>query len=132
MNVEMQSTDWGTVVQRFNNKGPLDKGGWSALCTYTTGAVTNNPADHWLLRAQGAKGGVYGWPDSPRMEALRTAYLDTSDRKARKSICRDLQLQAFQDVPFVPLRLFYQPTAARKSLTGILDGFPLFYNLRLG
>ena len=26
MNVEMQSTDWGSVVQRFNNKGPLDKG----------------------------------------------------------------------------------------------------------
>ena len=131
MNVELQSTDWGTVVQRFNNKGPLDKGGWNALCTYTTGAVTNNPADHRLLRAQGEKGGVYGWPDSPRIEALRAAYLDTSDPATRKTTCRDLQLQAFQDVPFIPLGLFYQPTAARKSLTGILDGFPLFYNLRM-
>ncbi|MBV9785369.1 MAG: ABC transporter substrate-binding protein [Acidisphaera sp.] len=132
MNVEMQSTDWGTVVQRFNNKGPLDKGGWSALCVYTTGAVTNNPADHRLLRAQGEKGGVYGWPSSPRIEALRTAYLDADSTDARKTICRDLQLQAFQDVPFIPLGIFYQPTAARKSVTGILQGFPLFYNLRLG
>jgi peptide/nickel transport system substrate-binding protein len=44
MNVELQATDWGTVVQRFNNKQPVDKGGWSAFCVYTTGAVTNNPA----------------------------------------------------------------------------------------
>ena len=40
MNVEMQATDWGTMLQRFNNKGPITSGGWNALCTYTTGAVT--------------------------------------------------------------------------------------------
>lgn len=132
MNVEVQSTDWGSVVQRFNNKGPLDKGGWSALCVYTTGAVTNNPADHRLIRSQGEKGGVYGWPDSPEIEALRTAYLDAQTEEARKQACRDLQLQAFRDVPFIPLGLFFQPTASRKRVSGVLEGFPLFYNVRLG
>ncbi len=131
MNVELQSTDWGTVVQRFNNKGPLDKGGWSALCTYTTGAVTNNPADHRLIRSQGEKGGVYGWPNSPKIEALRTAYLEAQTEEARKAACRELQLQAFQDVPFIPLGLFFQPTASRKTVSGILQGFPLFYNVKL-
>jgi peptide/nickel transport system substrate-binding protein len=131
MNLELQSTDWGSVVQRFNNKGPLDKGGWSALCTYTTGAVTNNPADHRLIRSQGEKGGVYGWPSSPKIEALRTEYLDAQTDEVRVAACRALQLQAFQDVPFIPLGLFFQPTAARKSVTGILQGFPLFYNVRM-
>ena len=131
MNVEMQATDWGSMLQRFNNKGPITYGGWNALCTYTTGAVTNNPADHRLIRALGEKGGVYGWPDDPKIEALRTEYLDATTDGARKDACRALQAEAFQDVPFVPLGLFFQPTAFRTNVTGIQNGFPLFYGVNI-
>ena len=131
MNVELQSTDWGTVVQRFNNKEPADKaGGWSAFCVYTTGAVTNNPADHRLIRSLGELGGVYGWPLSPEIEQDRTAYLDAKTEEGRKQACSDLQLQAFKDVPYVPLGVFYQPTVFRKVVSGIPRGFPLFYNVK--
>jgi peptide/nickel transport system substrate-binding protein len=132
MNVELQATDWGTVVQRFNAKQPVDRGGWSALCTYTTGAVTNNPADHRLIRGRGEPGGVYGWPDSPGIERYRTAYLAATTDEARQEACRALQLEAFQDVPFVPLGLFYQPTVFNRTVSGIPKGFPLFYNIRKG
>ena len=131
MNVEMQATDWGTMLQRFNNKGPITSGGWNALCTYTTGAVTNSPADHRLLRTLGEKGGVYGWPEDARIEALRTAYLDATTEEVRKQVCRDIQLAAFENVPFVPLGLFFQPTAFRRNVSGIQTGFPLFYGVRL-
>lgn len=30
----------------------------------------------------------------------------------------------------IPTGLFYQPTAYRKTLGGVLKGFPLFYNVR--
>ena len=131
MNVEMQATDWGTMLQRFNNKGPITSGGWNALCTYTTGAVTNNPADHRLIRALGEKGGVYGWPEDPKIEALRTTYLDATTEEARKQACQEIQREAFQNVPFIPLGLFYQPTAFRKNVVGIQNGFPLFYGVKL-
>jgi len=36
----------------------------------------------------------------------------------------------FQDVPYYPLGVFYPATAYRKSLTDVLDGYSLFYNVR--
>ncbi len=41
-----------------------------------------------------------------------------------------MQLQAWQDVPFVPLGQFIQPIAYRKSLTGMVPGAPVFTNIR--
>ena len=38
--------------------------------------------------------------------------------------------QAFIDVPYVPLGQFYQPTAYRDDLSGMLKGLPLFWNIR--
>jgi len=43
-----------------------------------------------------------------------------------------MQRQAFQDVPYVPLGQFYQPTAFRDDLNGMLKGLPLFWNIRRG
>ena len=33
INVDLQGMDWGTMIQRRNNKDTIDKGGWSAFCT---------------------------------------------------------------------------------------------------
>jgi peptide/nickel transport system substrate-binding protein len=41
-----------------------------------------------------------------------------------------MQAQAFQDVPYIPLGLWYQNTAYRSNLTGMLKGLPLFWNVR--
>jgi peptide/nickel transport system substrate-binding protein len=41
-----------------------------------------------------------------------------------------MQRQALIDVPYVPLGVFYQPTAYKKDLTGVLRGLPLFWNVR--
>ncbi|HWX60508.1 hypothetical protein [Bradyrhizobium sp.] len=41
-----------------------------------------------------------------------------------------MQRQALIDVPCVPLGVFYQPTAYKKDLTGVLRGLPLFWNVR--
>jgi peptide/nickel transport system substrate-binding protein len=34
------------------------------------------------------------------------------------------------DVPYYPLGQHFQPTAFRKSITGVLNGFPMFWNVR--
>ncbi len=43
-----------------------------------------------------------------------------------------MQRQAFIDVPYVPLGLFFQPTAYRRDLSGIIQGPPLFWNVQRG
>jgi hypothetical protein len=47
---------------------------------------------------------------------------NATEPEEQKRLCSDIQLQAFRDVPFVPLGAFFFAAAYRKSLIGILKG----------
>ena len=72
----------------------------------------------------------FGWPNAPKLEALREAWLEAKDEEEQKRIVRDMQLQAWQDVPYVPLGLIMGPTAFSKTLTDIQMGWPVFHAVR--
>lgn len=129
INLDYQSLDWGTVLQRLASQEPLEKGGWSLFCNFSLGVGTMNPAAHNYMRGNGRRG-TFGWYDSPRMEALRDAWFAAADAENQKRICAEMQTLAFQEVPFYPTGVFYQPTAYRADLKGMLKGAPLFTNLR--
>ena len=129
LNVDYQAMDWGTVVQRRAKKDPPEKGGWNVFSTSWPGLDQFDPAVNVVLRCNGAEGWP-GWPNSPRIEALRAQWLDTADLAGQKRICAEIQTQAFEDVPYIPLGQFFQPMAYRTNLTGILNGFPIFWNVR--
>ena len=129
MNLDYAATDWGTVAQRFASHEPVEKGGWSMYPNYVYSVSMISPAANNYIRANGPKA-MFGWPDSPRLEELRNQWLVTSDVAAQQKLCREIQTQAFQDVPYYPLGVYYPATAYRNSLTGVLDGYSLFYNVR--
>jgi peptide/nickel transport system substrate-binding protein len=129
MNVDAQPLDWATAVQRRAKTEPVDKGGWSIFQTSWAGLDQFNPAGHVFLRSNG-RDAAPGWPDSPKLEELRAAWFAAADLDAQKDICRQIQLQAFQDVPYIPLGQTLPATAYRANLTGVLDGLPLFWNVR--
>ena len=129
INLDYQSLDWGTVLQRLASQEPLEKGGWSMFCNFSLGVGTMNPAAHNYMRGNG-RSATFGWYDSPRMEALRDSWFGAADAASQKAICREMQQLAFQEVPFYPTGVFYQPTAYRAELQGMLKGAPLFTNLR--
>jgi peptide/nickel transport system substrate-binding protein len=129
MNVDEVATDWGTVVQRSVSRQPLDKGGWSIFASFTGGYDMSNPGSANLLRGNGPRA-YNGWVDSPELEALRNDWLFAADPAQRPAIARKIQLQAFQDVPFLPLGSYYQPTAYKADLTDMLKGLILFTNVR--
>ena len=131
LNVDYQAMDWGSVVQRRTKKDPIDHGGWSVFNTFWSGLDQLNPVGHVFLRGMGeAVGSAPGWPSSPRIEELRQQWLEAPDPAMQKSLARDLQLQALIDVPYVPTGQVMQPTAYRSNLTGVLNGFVLFWNVR--
>ena len=132
INVDYQAMDWGTVVQRRAKKDPIDQGGWNVFCTFWGGLDQFNPVAHSFLRGLGTDGGIIGWPSSPKIEELREAWLDAPDLAAQQKIARDLQLQAFIDVPYIPLGQILQPTAYKKDLSGVLGGSVLFWNIKRG
>jgi peptide/nickel transport system substrate-binding protein len=131
LNVEYEALDWGTVVQRRTKKDPVAKGGWNVFHTFWGGLDQMNPAGHVFLRGIGeGPGAAPGWPSSPGIEALRDAWLDAPELDAQKRLAEQIQLQALQDVPYIPLGQNFYATAYRKSITGVLNGFVIFWNVR--
>ena len=121
MNMDYIAQDWATTAQRLLSQEPIDKGGWSLNANYGPGFSAMSPAAHSFLRGLG-KQSLFGWPTAPRIEELRTAWIDTTDPNEQQRLCRELQLQAFQDVPYIPLGAFFFAAAYRKNLTGMLKG----------
>ena len=129
-NVDLVSTDWGTLVARRASKNPLDQGGWSGFFTFWSGVDMWNPASHASIRGHGDQAWP-GWPNIPEMERLRNAWFEAPNDDAAKAATRDMQRLSFQEVPYVPTGMYYQPTAYRRTLQGILKGQPpLFWNVR--
>ena len=131
MNVDFQAMDWATVVQRRVKQDPPDQGGWSIFQTSWGGVDHFNPAVHAFLRGNG-KDGIMGWPISPRIEELRNEWFAAADLAAQKKAAEQMQLQAFQDVPYIPLGQIRGQSAHRADLKGVLTGLPLFWNITRG
>jgi len=131
MNVDLQEMDFGSVVRRRGSQGPPDRGGYNMFCTLIDRSLPNvHPYGNLAIRADG-KEPINGWANSPRIEELRAAWLDTVDLEKQKRICADLQKQLWEDVPFIPMGEYWQATAYRKHLTDVLPGcFVVFYGVR--
>lgn len=130
LNVEVSESDFGTWLQRRNNRDAPGRGGWNCTTTFLPGQDLWDPAVHLAIRGNGIHAWS-GWPTSARLEALRDAWFDAPDLHARQAICRELQLQVWQDVPYIPGGRWRHPTAYRAGITGVLRGMPLFYNLKV-
>ena len=128
INVDYQATDWGMVVQRRALTKPPAEGGWNLFVTGFSGLDFFTPASHLPLRGNG-RGAWFGWPDDPKIEELRTAWFNAPDLAAQQKIGVQLQLEAFQSVPYYPLGIAQLPTAFRKDIAGVPEGFPIFWNV---
>jgi len=131
INLDFQAMDWATVVQRRVKTEPVSEGGWSVMHTFWGGLDHFDPAGHVFLRGNGRQA-AFGWPDSPRIEELRNEWLRAPDPAAQKKLAEDLQRQAFQDVPYIPIGQRLNPTVYQKNLSGVLEGIPVFWNVRKG
>ena len=92
-----------------------------------------------LRQALGLVEGIAGIPPSPAAGGNAVATIEGEARKAwfdaktlpeQKKIAEQMQLQAFEDVPYIPLGQSIPPTAYRRDITGVLDGHPFFWNVR--
>lgn len=128
MNVDYVSTDWGTVMQRRTSQQPVENGGWSAFVGTWSGNDLVNPAVSISLRGDGKAAG--GWLTSPEIERLRDAWFEAPDLAERQRICRAIQEQAWQDVPFIPLGQWKTQSAWRTSIADLPRGIPLFWGAR--
>ena len=100
--LDMQEMELGAAIRPRQNQAAPDEGGWSAFFGLFDRSVPNtNPYGNFLIRADGLAA-LDGWPTSPRIEALHAAWLDAGTIEEQRRICVELQLQLWQDVPYIP------------------------------
>jgi peptide/nickel transport system substrate-binding protein len=128
LNVDYQEMDWGSIATRRMKKDPADAGGWNIWINPGPGLSQFNPVANTLLRT--GPQAYFGWPKSDRLEELRNAWLAAPDLATQQTVARDIQRQAFIDLPMIPLGMYFQPTAYRSTVTGVLPGFATFWNVR--
>jgi peptide/nickel transport system substrate-binding protein len=131
MNVDLQEMELGAAQRRRQNQTTPDKGGWNAFFGFLDRSIPNiNPYGNRVIRADGPAAWD-GWPTSPRIEALRAAWLDAGSLDEQGRICTELQIQLWQDVPYIPMGEYWQSTAYRKDLVDVVSGcFAVFYGVR--
>jgi peptide/nickel transport system substrate-binding protein len=129
--VDVQAADWQTVVARRASQKPPKEGGWNMFFTNFVGADVLNPIANFSVNAKGKNGGWFGWPDDPKMEALRDAFARSLSPEEQKKIAADIQMEVYDQVIYIPLGQYRVANAWRKSLTGVLEGpaTPVFWNI---
>lgn len=121
MNVDLQETDWGTVVQRRSSMEPVEKGGWSVFHTFSSSTALATPATHPLLSGRGRQA-WFGWWDNADARRLTDEWLNAPDVAGQTAAARALSHTAMTDGGAIMVGQWYGKTAYRKSITGVLQG----------
>ncbi|HAN60587.1 MAG TPA: ABC transporter substrate-binding protein, partial [Gammaproteobacteria bacterium] len=134
--VEVQAMDWSTLTSRRAEKKSIADGGWNIFHTYSTGADVSSPIANIGISGGCVEKAWFGWPcdrDGPdSLEGLRDAFSEESDPAKQKAIATKLQARAYEVVPYVNYGQWFQPTAYRSSLKGVLiSPVPFFWNIEL-
>src|ERR1700681_3620318 len=129
--VDVQATDWQTVVSRRAGQKSPKEGGWNMFFTNWAAADLMNPIVNFAIGGKGTKGGWFGWAEDAKLEAMRDAFARSSSPEEQKKIAADIQKEAYDQVIYIPLGQYFAPIAWRKSLSGVLDGpaTPIFWNI---
>jgi peptide/nickel transport system substrate-binding protein len=128
--VDLQSSDWQTVVARRAKKDPANAGGWHAFLTSWVSADILNPVMTAYVNASCDKA-LFGWPCDAEIEKLRDEYARASDPAKQKEIAEAVQMRNLEATTHIHLGQWYLPGAGRKgAFEGMLTApAPVFWNV---
>jgi peptide/nickel transport system substrate-binding protein len=129
--VDLQATDWQTVVTRRASQKPPKEGGWNMFFTNWVAADVSNPVGNASVSGRGKNGGWFGWAEDAKIEELRDKFARSGSADEQKKLAAEIQKRAYEQVTYIPLGQYLIPSGWRKSLTGIVDGpaTPVFWNI---
>lgn len=127
VNVDLQESDWGTLVVRRAKQEPPERGGWSIFSSGTELATATQPATNILVDTRCDRNNYAGWPCSDRLEAMRTALIDAPTPEGMTAYNAAL----WEELPTILLGQYVQPVAWRKVVSGVPASNTLvFWNVR--
>lgn len=130
LNIDEQSVDWGTVVQRRTSREPLEKGGWSMFPAGFPAVEYVDPLLATGIRANGGKA-WFGWPEDKTLESLRDQWLDETDPARQLALCQQIQERCLDLVTIIPVGQYLTPGAWAKRISAPLKGLcPVFWGVQ--
>lgn len=114
--VEVQATDWTTMVNRLvTKKGPPSEGGWNSFATSWTQVDILDPLMTPYLAATCDKARA-GWPCDEKMEALRDKYVRAVTPAEKKAAAEEVQRHFVEIVTHVHLGEWTSVSAVRANV----------------
>jgi peptide/nickel transport system substrate-binding protein len=114
--VEVQATDWTTMVNRLvTKKGPPSEGGWNSFATSWTQVDILDPLMTPYLAATCDKARA-GWPCDEKMEVLRDKYVRAATPAEKKAAAEEVQRHFVEIVTHVPLGEWVAVSAVRSNV----------------
>jgi peptide/nickel transport system substrate-binding protein len=114
--VEVQATDWTTMVNRLvTKKGPPSEGGWNAFATSWVQVDILDPLMTPYLAATCDKARA-GWPCDEEMEKLRDKYVRAATPAEKKAVAEDVQRRFVEIVTHVHLGEWTGASAVRANI----------------
>lgn len=121
--VDLQATDWGTVLGRRAKPE-----GWSVYGSSSSGFDLSSPLTNFYTANN--CGNYPGWNCQAAMTPLLDKFAAAPSVEERRAIAADIQRLADQDAGWILWGQFAQPDAYRASLRGLIpSAIPVFWNV---
>ena len=128
--VDMQPTDWQTVVQRRAMQTAPADGGWNIFFTNWMVPEINDPLINVMLNGRG-NDAWFGWPDDPEIEEMRKEFAAAETEDERKAIAKKIQEHVMDFVNYIPVGEYSSPQARSNGLTDMIPSpVPVFWGIK--
>ncbi|MBI1776754.1 MAG: ABC transporter substrate-binding protein [Proteobacteria bacterium] len=130
VNVDLQMSDWGGVITKRLNRGPVEQGGWSLFAVSWNGVSMAHPLSNIAVNTNCAGTNWLGWPCDEEASKILDRFIRSTDDAEKKQIAESLHRRLWQVQPLALAGQYSQPTFYRKSLDGVLKAAVLvFWNI---
>jgi len=131
-NVDVQGSDWSSIAQRWVQRQPLDRGGWSVLPVVYTGFDMADPLSNLGIGFNCTGNQPWGYC-AEALTPLIERFEAESDPVQRRELAAEINRVATEQVTFPIAGQFRAPAAWRAELKGVIDfGFPVVWNIERG
>ncbi len=133
VNVDLQAMDFGAMGSRRVNRSSPQAGGWDIGLTYWPGGNISDPVGNVPMQAN-CEEAWPGWPCDAKHQAMIDAFPYAPDEQARKQLADQIQMSAYELVPYVPIGQWFAPVAYSPRVSGVLSvpGSTVFWNIKKG
>jgi len=127
--VDMQSMDWQSVVQRRAQQSPVSEGGWNMFFTNWMVPEISDPLTNVMVSGRGDEA-WFGWPDDPKVEELRAKFMKAEGPEAQKEVAVEIQKHVMDNVNYIMMGEYLIPQARRNTIQNMLPSpVPVFWNI---